>query len=408
MKILNIIPKHLAKSVIGMIFLFLTAIIGVINQKLIIQNYGSSSLEFYILTLSWFFQLSMIFTFGSRTAFITLRKDINNLKKYFLSSLFFGILVSSSIGLLASIFLFNIDSLPTGTTNYNLSITLFFVAQTIMLFFSYFLIAIEKPTMSYALFLTSTILSTFFLKFNFFEDIIFLYSISFLLVIFMYIILLLREVNLSLNFNFFKIFQKNFIYARPFIFSEMIDVAAERGGIFFLAYIANDLSGMAEYNIALTIAGISSVGINVINQVFSPQLYDSINMDKKIISDLYIKMRNYSVLFSLIAFLFILLIGKNFILYFFTEKYIYAFNLLLILQLGQLIHSSFGPNSLLGHLAGFTINVSTYKLITTILMVFMSYLFFEKVGIDIVAYSYVLSLFLWNLIVRIKIRSLIF
>ena len=46
--------KETLQSYLVMILTFSGSLIGIFNQKMIIQNYGSNALEIYFLVLSWF------------------------------------------------------------------------------------------------------------------------------------------------------------------------------------------------------------------------------------------------------------------------------------------------------------------------------------------------------------------
>jgi hypothetical protein len=78
----------------------------------------------------------------------------------------------------------------------------------------------------------------------------------------------------------------------------------------------------------------------------------------------------------------------------------------MILQIGQIIHSFFGPISLVAILNGSPIMVSTIKLFYTFLMVIINFLLFDKYGLDILAFSYVGLLFFWNFTLHLKLKSL--
>lgn len=102
-----------------------------------------------------------------------------------------------------------------------------------------------------------------------------------------------------------------------------------------------------------------------------------------------------------------LLIGRQVIIYFYTVEYIEAYNLTIILLSGQFIHSFFNPYSIFLKVKGSAIKSSLSKLLFTILMVFANYFLYDYFGIDLVAYSYVLFIYIiWNLYIYQSFKDL--
>ena len=78
-----------------------------------------------------------------------------------------------------------------------------------------------------------------------------------------------------------------------------------------------------------------------------------------------------------------------------------------VLQVGQLVHCSFGPNGLLGNLADHVYTISFYKLACTIFLLTINIIFYNEYGIYSVCFSYVISEILWNILVQNKINYLL-
>ena len=399
--------KENFQSIIVMFLTVLASIIGIFNQKLIIQNFGANALEMYILVLSWFLLLSSFFTFGSRPTYISLRDNKNNLKNYFFSSILIGSLFSFFFGLLIFYFLYHTNNFEYHAF-IKISIVPFFFFQTINIFFSYYFISIKKPILSILFTFLPIPLVSLFLYINLFNNLFLNLSIPSLIImlfltLFIYKFLQPVEWRPFILFNYFK---NNFSKAFSFTIADIIDVLANRISIFFLAYIGNDLSEMVEFGIAFAFLKITMVGINSLSMVYSPQLYDSIKSSKKELNSIFNNMRFLFILVSILSCIAVFFVGELVISYFYTEKYIYAFKLLMILQIGQVIHSCFGPISLMGHLAGHPKEIAFYKLITICIMMGLNLITYDKFGIDVIAYNYILSLVLWNIIVYFRVRYL--
>lgn len=401
--------RETLQSFVIMILTFSTSFIGIFNQKIIIQNYGDKALELYFLVLSWFLLSSSIFKLGSRNTFVTLRSDHKNQINYFVASSIVGIISALFFGLATFASLYFNKSISFNEISF--FIIPFFLIQAINLYLSFYLLSIKKPIIATLISFLNSPIAFLMLYFNLFNDFFFTLFLSHTSSLCLLIFIIFKNIDFSLiNFSLKSLkyfFHKNFFKSIKFIFSEFIDILTQRVSIFFLAYYANDLSEMAEFSIALALLKVSMIGIDSIGSVFSPNIFDSIKSSKKELKLTYVRARNLFILASLISFLFILLLADIVIIYFFTEKYIGAFKILLILQAGQLIHSFFGPNALIGKLAGLPVLISTYKLLTTSFMIILNFLLYDKFGLHVLAYTYVFSLFLWNIMVQFKIRKLI-
>jgi len=164
---------------------------------------------------------------------------------------------------------------------------------------------------------------------------------------------------------------------------------------------------MVEFSIAIALLKVSMIGIDSVGSVFSPTIFDSIIRSRNELKSIFNRARNLFIIISLLSFILIFFFAETVIVYFFSDKYNDAFRLLLILQAGQLIHSFFGPNALTCKLAGFPVLISTYKLFTTFLMIFINFLLYEKFGVDVLAFSYVFSISIWNIMVYFKVKTLL-
>tara|TARA_B100000575_G_C23138392_1_gene661913 strand:- start:178 stop:1440 length:1263 start_codon:yes stop_codon:yes gene_type:complete len=397
------------RSIAVMILTLSSSLIGIFSHKLIIKNYSTDILEFYLLTISWFLLTSSFFHFGSRPTYVTLREDSNNQLNYFFTSSIFGILNSIFFGFMTYIL---IKKYILGTIYYEslfIVIPLFFLVQTINIFISFYLISINKSVQGILLTFLNLPISFTFIYFKTFDNLFFGFILSHLMSLIICLPFLLklidyRKINFSmksLKFNFVK----NFPLSIKYTFSDFIDVLTNRVSVFFLAYYANDLTEMVEFSIALSLLKISMIGINSLSTVYVSKLFDSIKLKSDEFLIIFNKIRFSFILISLFSFFVIYFLGEKAILYFYSEKYIYAFRLLMILQFGQLIHSFFGPISLVAILTGFPIMVATLKLFFTTIMVIFNFLFFDKYGLDVLAFSYVGLLFFWNLSLLFKMKS---
>ncbi len=392
---------EIIKANIVIFFSIITSILNVLCQKLIIQNYGSVSFESYVLLISWFLQLSTIFFFGNKNALIVLRNNTDNLKSHFFSSLLAGLTISTIFSVAVAFFALDGNQISLS------SVVLFFFGNTFLYSFSFYLNAIKKQVSANLIFFFYSLFTVIILFSNIFNQFINAYLLSsflIFLVLCFYILFLapkdFKHINKLSLINNFDIYKK-------FIFSDFSFLLSQKITIFFLAYYVGNLTEMAQFNIALSINTLTMVGINAINTTFSPKLFDELNSKDRLYIKTFNKMRKLSLLFSFLSLIFVYLFGQQLIVFFFTEKYILSYYLLLVLQVGQLVHCSFGPNGLLGNLADHVYTISFYKLACTIFLITINIIFYNEYGIYSVCISYVISEILWNILVQNKINYLL-
>lgn len=383
------------------------SLIAVFGQKIIIELYGSNALEIYILIFSWYILLSTFIKFGNEKIFIVLRGNKFFFEYVFLSALI-GVLISGFSGLFLYNFLvYTLDSNLLAFIKPN--IVLFFIFQSILQYISIFFISRKKPVHGILSTFMAAPISIYLIYIKFFVNIFDNFIAAYIVSILIFTPILFKEITQIIpTFKFsFKRFKQILFENYYFFFSDIINVLANKSSVFFLAYYANNLKSMVEFSIAFAFLKVSMVGINSIATVFSPHISDSIRQKDKKLTTIFSEVRVLFIIISFISFIIIFLIGNNLINYFYKDNYPLAFDLLLILQAGQIIHSFFGPISQVGYFCGKAIKVSFFKLLTTFIMVLINFIFYDTYGIFVLAYSYVFSLFLWNFMVYLDVKSIL-
>ena len=400
--------KNNLKSLSVMALTISGSLIAVFCQKIIIEHYGANALEMYILVFSWYILLSTLIKFGNEKIYIVLRGDNNFLDYVFLSSII-GIIISCISGFVLYNF-FSITLDPKYLEFFKPSIVLFFLFPSILQFISIFLIANKRPVLGILSNFISAPLSFIFIYNGYFSNIFDNFIVAYIISIFIIIPFLLNVIfhsNYSLTFsNIFVRFKEIFLTHYVFFFSDIVNVVANKASIFFLAYYAKDFQNMVEFSIAFAFLKVSMMGINSIATVFSPQISDSIKSNELKLHSVFSEVRLLFIFISIISFFTIFTLGDTLINYFYKDNYPLAFELLLILQVGQIIHSSFGPISQIGYFSGRALKVSSYKLLTTCLMILINFIFYDTLGIWILAYSYVFSIIVWNCLIYFDVKPL--
>jgi len=402
--------KETLQSYLVMILTFSGSLIGIFNQKMIIQNYGSNALEIYFLVLSWFLLTSTLSHLGSRNTFVTLRGNDKNHINYFFASTVISIIFTTIFGLVTYLTLYVDDAI--NVNNLSIYIIPYFFFQTINTVIGFYLISIKKPLYAISIPFFSIPLSFILLYYKVFDDLFFTFTISLFISFVFLIFTLISLLDLSLiQFSpksIVRYFSLNFPISSKFVFSDFTDVLTNRVSVFFLAYYAKDLSQMAEFSIAFALLKVSMIGIDSLATVFSPEIFDALKESKSKLNSSFKKVRNLFIFISILSFVVIFFVSESVIHYFFSDKYSNAYKLLLILQIGQIIHSCFGPNTLLARLYGLPITIGFYKMVTTLIMIIINLAFYDKFGIYVLAFSYSFSLLLWNIATRYKIRNLLY
>ena len=402
--------KETFQSFLIMILTFSGSLIGIFNQKMIVENYGSHALEIYFLVLSWFILTSSFSHLGSRNTYVTLRGDDKNHFNYFFSSTIVSIISTLIFGLITYLSLYFDKAIDS---NYlSIYIIPYFFFQTFNTVIGFYLVSIKKPLHAIAIPFFSIPLSFVLLYFKVYDDLFFTFFISLLISFIFLVFTLFKILDLSIIQFHPKSLMKYFLVNLPissrYIFSEFTDVFTNRVSVFFLAYYANDLSEMAEFSIAFALLKVSMMGIDSMATVFSPEIFDALKESKNKLRSTFFKVRNLFIIVSLASFIIIFFVSETVISYFFSDQYLNAYKVLLILQIGQIIHSCFGPNTLLARLYGLPITIGFYKLITTLIMIIINFIFYNQFGIYVLAFSYSFSLLLWNIATRYKIRNLLY
>jgi len=410
----NFIDKINNESIKKSIVLFaLSIIIIVINifiHKMIIFNYKSFGFEIYTLALTWFTILGIPIFLGSRLLFLKINQDRKLLWSSFIVFMFLGLLFSILLGSVLKIYFIKTLDLKYLSFISN-GIILFLFSNVAVKYLSFYLNAIKKPIISKifeGLFPILMIVSClFFLPYY---NLFFLYGFAYFVSVFiglLYVIIKNKEsiswiiIKSSINR---KIIYENFSLG----FSEAIFLAASKISLLFIAYISHDLKDMAMFNIALSLSSLSLLIVTSINIVYGPELRNDIknnNLDN--LRDNFRFIKIVCICFSVLFLILLLVIGQFFIEYFYTSNYLKAYDLLIILLIGQVGHSFFGPVGLIANLSGHHNYTAFLKLVSVLFMLLFIFLTYNNLGVFSAAIAYALSLFIWNILTYNKIKYLI-
>tara|TARA_Y100001980_G_C14445358_1_gene230453 strand:+ start:112 stop:876 length:765 start_codon:yes stop_codon:yes gene_type:complete len=232
-------------------------------------------------------------------------------------------------------------------------------------------------------------------------------SNSYLITAILFLPVLIKDLYpISFENISFKYIINNLSSSISFMNSNLIDVFTNRLSVIFFIYIVVDLHNMALFSIALSISRLSMLSVNTLNYVFSPKIADEIKLPTNNISIISKNMRLISFLISIFLFFLFFLIGQEIIQYFYTELYLEAYFLILIMLFGQIINSIFNPIPVVAKLSGYAQRISIYKFILTIIMFICNYSLYDKFGINLIAFNYILFIYIfWNLSIYFMLKN---
>ena len=373
------------------ITLFFTSL-GFLNHKLIIQNYGPKTFEFYSIVVSLSALLSNFFMVGSRSTFLKLRSEKNRLIDFLVPSFFIIVFLSGLSGLFLNYVLINFsDKL---LKSYSLELQIFILLQALIFLFSYFFNSIDKTILSKIVLLSPISFLTFFLNIFVGVEIVNLLIYALILPIAFSIPLIFKYICKSFNvmaFNY-DFFKKNLFYGLNHMSSNVIDALSNKMNIIFLTFIISNLHEMATYAIALSISKISSTFSNSINHVYSPQIADSIFL-KDIKNDhSFSEMKNFNIKISLIFLFVFIALGGYAIEFFYSNIYYEAYQISIILLIGQFFNSYFNPKILSLKLSGHAYQMSLIKLLALIISLLINLYVYKYFGLFSVAISFVICI----------------
>ncbi len=401
---IDLANSNYLKSIFVIFLTIFTGIIGLFIHKQIIQL-GYSQFENYTLVMTWMILLSNIFLIGNRLNYLSLINQKNKLIIYFIGSSLLVMLLSIALGFI-SLKAIQI-SYPIAKNEFSPLIILLYCAYGISISFSFLLNALKKTIISSISIITPSIFFFLLLKNNIGENIFSLFLLSFslnIIILFSYIIFIEKvyKVKFSLILETTK---KHIIPGINYAISNIIDALANKISVLFFVYIISDLKSMVCVSIAFSLSKIAMTILSSINHVYSPVIASNVNKSSKKKRITFNNMRIISLILTSIALVLFISIGKNVVIFFYTQEYIESLRLTLILISGQLIHSIFNPYIIHLKLIGKAIQISKIKLVFTILMVITNYFLYDIFGIDLIAFSYVFFIYiLWNFFVLLSFK----
>ncbi len=374
----------------------ISAILGLFIHKNIISIYGNTTFEFYTLAISWMVLTSNVYLLGSRLNYLVISNDKKMLSEYFIGSLFLSLILSIIFAFIINVILtINHNSIIEDYKSHYL--ILLFIFHALSSIISFYLNAIRKPLLSKVSITLPSIFFIIFLFFNPSKNLFFYIYNSFFLssLIFIFLIIKINPFNKVAFHSIALSIKQNIKPGLIFSFTSLIDIFSNKIAVFFFVYIITDIKFMICTSIAFAFSRSALIGINSINHVYTKDIVDYPSAS----SDIFFKkIQSLSFLISLAILILFVLIGRQVIIYFYTEEYIEAYMLTIILLSGQLIHSFFNPYSIFLKVKGSAIKSSFSKLLFTVLMVFANYFLYDYFGIDLIAYNYVFFIYIiWNL-----------
>jgi len=362
------------------------------NHKLIIQNFGASTFEIYSLIVSLAALLSNFFMVGTRSTFLKLRSEKQQLVNYFFNSFFVVLALSVISGFFLNYVLINFSNKIL--SSYSIELQIYIMLQGIVYLISYFLNAINRAISSKIILLSPILFLTILLSIFHINNVFTLLVYSFILPIILFIPLVLKYINNSYNkFSFEQIFFNNELsYSLKHMISNIIDALSNKMNIIFITFVISDLQEMATYVIALGITKISSLFSNSVNHVYSPKIADNI-FSKDVKGDSSLNdMRIFSIKISFVFLLSFIVFGKYMIEFFYSSIYSQAYQLSIILLIGQFFNAYFNPRLVNLKLAGYAHKMALFKMFTLIIFLLINFYIYEHFGLYSVAISFVLFL----------------
>ena len=185
--------------------------------------------------------------------------------------------------------------------------------------------------------------------------------------------------------------------------------------IFIILNIYSSEFEIGIFRVALQIGLLVSLPITIGSIVLAPYVVQLTDSDKK---KSFIKNLSTITAFvfvcSVLSALFLIFIGEEIILYFFGTNFISAYKPMVIIALGQVLHSLWGPAAIVLNLSGFEKTVSAYHYITFIVLVLSSITLVTRFGVNGAAIANVISMSvlyitLWiAALAKVKINTSIF
>ena len=382
------------------------SLLSIFSHKIIILEFGSNNFELYSAIITISLILSNFFMFGTRSTYLLLRENMDDLKSYFITSSFLVVILSTvSSGIL---YFFLIPLLESNNFKQNFNLFFFFIlSQSIILLMSNYWNALRKSILSKLVIFVPGLIFFAMLTNHLNDNFITSLSNSYLITAILFLPVLIKDLYpISFENISFKHIINNLSSSISFMNSNLIDVFTNRLSVLFFIYIVVDLHNMALFSIALSISRLSMLGVNTLNYVFSPKIADEIKLPTNNISIISKNMRLIAFLISIFLFFLFFLIGKEIIQYFYTELYLEAYLLILIMLFGQIINSIFNPIPVVAKLSGYAQRISIYKFILTIIMFICNYSLYDKFGINLIAFNYILFIYvLWNLSIYFMLKN---
>lgn len=362
------------------------------NHKLIIQNFGASTFEIYSLIVSLAALLSNFFMVGTRSTFLKLRSEKQKLVNYFFNSFFVVLALSIVSGFFLNYVLINFSNKIL--SSYSIELQIYIMLQGIVYLISYFLNAVNRGISSKIILLSPILSLTFLLSFFHINNIFTLLIYSFILPIILFIPLVLKYIySLYNEFSFKQTFFNNELsYSLKHMISNIIDALSNKMNIIFITFVISDLQEMATYVIALGITKISSLFSNSVNHVYSPKIADNI-FSKDVKGDTSLNdMKIFSIKISFVFLLSFIFFGNYMIEFFYSSIYSQAYQLSIILLIGQFFNAYFNPRLVSLKLAGNAHKMALFKMFTLIIFLLINFYIYKHFGLYSVAISFVLFL----------------
>ncbi len=238
------------------------------------------------------------------------------------------------------------------------------------------------------------------------ENVLFLCYVSASVITLIYYLFVFKQKKLfgKVNKNSINLYKSMLLMFYPGMFTAILLLLQFKIDKIMIGTFLDD-SSVGIYNIAITIANLSSFLFVVLNTIMSPlisKMYYENNLEK--LSEIYKTTTKWTSSINLLFFALVIILNREFLQVFGTEFQVGAIALLLV-TLGQVINSSTGSSSALINMTG-RVKINFFlNLIAVIINVSLNIVLIPIYGINGAAFATMVSIIFLNLSSVIYIHS---
>jgi len=229
------------------------------------------------------------------------------------------------------------------------------------------------------------------------ENVLFLCYVSASAITLTYYLFIFKQKKLfgKVNKNSINLYKSMLLMFYPSMFTAILLLLQFKIDKIMIGAFLDD-SSVGIYNIAITIANLSSFFFVVLNTIMSPlisKMYYENNLEK--LSEVYKTTTKWTSSINLLFFALVLILNREFLQVFGTEFRIGAITLILV-TVGQIINSSTGSSSALINMTG-RVKINFYlNLIAVIINISLNIVLIPIYGINGAAFATMISIIFLN------------